>query len=364
MLLREKFMLSSTRSDGQPSSGQQHDRATHAAPEIHPRMKTPRQARIHVVAFALAAATGLAAPVPSLSQNYPGKPMRLVSPFPPGGGSDAVGRVLAQALSDQTGQQVVLDPRSGAAGMIGTDIVAKAPPDGYTLLLGNLSPQSILPATRTKLPYDPARDFSPVSLVATADYALAVHPSLPARTLTDLIALARRSPGMITYASSGNLGAPHLAGELLSLLAGGKLVHIPYKGTGPAAIGIMTGESMIMFGSAPSVLPHGRTGRLRILATTGAKRTQPDLPTISEVLPDYVMTQWYGVIAPAGTPARILARLHAEIVRAGENPKVLQSYANVGVQPVTNTAAEFQSFLAAEIRKWTDVIARANLVAN
>jgi tripartite-type tricarboxylate transporter receptor subunit TctC len=336
----------------------------HLPASIHPPMKTPTPERATAAARALFIAISLLTPALCLSQIYPVKPVRLVSPFPPGGGSDAVGRVLAQALSEQTGQQVVLDPRGGAAGMIGTDLVAKAPPDGYTLLLGNLSPQSILPATRTKLPYDPVRDFSPVSLVATADYVLAVHPSLPARTLAELIALARRSPGVITYASSGNLGAPHLAGELLSLLAGGKLVHIPYKGTGPAAIGIMTGESMIMFGSAPSVLPHGRTGRLRILATTGAKRTQPELPTIGEMLPDYVMTQWYGVLAPAGTAPRTIERLHAEIVRAGENPKVLQSYGHVGVQPVTNTPAEFQSFLAAEIRKWTDVITRANLVAN
>ena len=297
------------------------------------------------------------------AQNYPIKPVRLVSPFPPGGGSDAVGRVLAQALSEQLGQQVVLDPRGGAAGMIGTEIVAKAPADGHTLLLGNLSPQSILPATKTKLPYDAVKDFAPISMVAMADYVLAIHPSLPAKSLKELIALAKKSPGTITYASSGSLGAPHLAGELLSLLAGGKLVHVPYKGTGPAAIGIMTGESMIMFGSAPSVIPHGKTGRLRILATTGAKRTQPDLPTISEVLPDYVMTQWYGVLAPAGTPARVIERVHAEIGKANTNARVLQSYANIGVQPQTNTPAEFQAFLAAEIRKWTEVIAKANITA-
>ncbi len=317
----------------------------------------------NLVLLCVAGTAFLGLSLPVASQNYPIKPVRLVSPFPPGGGSDAVGRVLAQALSEQLGQQVVLDPRGGAAGMIGTEIVAKAPADGHTLLLGNLSPQSILPATKTKLPYDPVKDFAPISMVAMADYVLAIHPSLPAKTLNELIALARRAPGTITYASSGSLGAPHLAGELLSLLAGGKLVHVPYKGTGPAAIGIMTGESMIMFGSAPSVLPHGKTGRLRILATTGAKRTQPDLPTISEVLPDYVMTQWYGVIAPAGTAPRIIERLHAEIGKANTNARVLQSYANIGVLPQTNTPTEFQAFLAAEIRKWTDVIAKANITA-
>ena len=300
---------------------------------------------------------------PACAQMYPAKPVRLVSPFPPGGGSDAVARVLAQALSEQLGQQVVVDPRGGASGMIGTELVAKAPPDGYTLLLGNLSPQSILPAARKNLPYDAVKDFSAISLTAVADYVLAIHPSVPARNLSELIALAKKSPGTITYASSGILGAPHLAGELLSLLAGGKLVHVPYKGTGPAAIGVMTGESMLMFGSAPAVLPHGKTGKLRVLATTGPKRTEQDLPTISEVLPDYSMTQWYGVIAPAGTASRIIERLHGEIARANANPRVLQSYASIGVQPVTNTPGEFQSFMANEIRKWSAVVARANIVA-
>ena len=298
------------------------------------------------------------------AQTYPSKAVRLVSPFPPGGGSDAVARVLAQALSEQLSQQVVVDPRGGASGMIGTDLVAKAPPDGYTLLLGNLSPQSILPAARKTLPYDALKDFSPISLTAVADYVLAMHPSVPARNLKELLDLAKKEPGSITYASSGNLGAPHLAGELLSLLAGGKFVHVPYKGTGPAAIGVITGETMLMFGSAPSILPHGKTGKLRILATTGPKRTESDLPTISEVLPDYTMTQWYGVIAPAGTARRIIERLHAEIAKANANPRVLQSYSDIGVQPITNTPEEFQSFMASEIKKWSAVVARSNIVAN
>ena len=298
------------------------------------------------------------------AQTYPSKAVRLVSPFPPGGGSDAVARVLAQALSEQLSQQVVVDPRGGASGMIGTDLVAKAPPDGYTLLLGNLSPQSILPAARKTLPYDAIKDFSPISLTAVADYVLAMHPSVPARNLKELLDLAKKEPGSITYASSGNLGAPHLAGELLSLLAGGKFVHVPYKGTGPAAIGVITGETMLMFGSAPSILPHGKTGKLRILATTGPKRTESNLPTISEVLPDYTMTQWYGVIAPAGTARRIIERLHAEIAKANANPRVLQSYSDIGVQPITNTPEEFQSFMASEIKKWSAVVARSNIVAN
>ena len=326
-------------------------------------MQSLSEKQFKTIWLASLAAMTCAIAAPACAQTYPAKPVRLVSPFPPGGGSDAVARVLAQALSEQLGQQVVVDPRGGASGMIGTELVAKAPPDGYTLLLGNLSPQSILPAARKNLPYDAVKDFSAISLTAVADYVLAIHPSVPARNLGELIALAKKSPGTITYASSGNLGAPHLAGELLSLLAGGKLVHVPYKGTGPAAIGVMTGESMLMFGSAPSVLPHGKTGKLRVLATTGPKRTEPGLPTISEVLPDYVMTQWYGVIAPAGTASRIIERLHGEIARANANPRVLQSYASIGVQPVTNTPGEFQAFMASEIRKWSAVITRANIVA-
>ena len=326
-------------------------------------MQSLSEKQFKAIWLAPLAAMTCAIAAPACAQTYPAKPVRLVSPFPPGGGSDAVARVLAQALSEQLGQQVVVDPRGGASGMIGTELVAKAPPDGYTLLLGNLSPQSILPAARKNLPYDAVKDFSAISLTAVADYVLAIHPSVPARNLGELIALAKKSPGTITYASSGNLGAPHLAGELLSLLAGGKLVHVPYKGTGPAAIGVMTGESMLMFGSAPSVLPHGKTGKLRVLATTGPKRTEPGLPTISEVLPDYVMTQWYGVIAPAGTASRIIERLHGEIARANANPRVLQSYASIGVQPVTNTPGEFQAFMASEIRKWSAVITRANIVA-
>lgn len=327
-------------------------------------MQTLREDKIKITWLTLLAAAAFTSASPASPQAYPSKPVRLVSPFPPGGGSDAVARVLAQALSEQLGQQVIVDPRGGASGMIGTELVAKSPPDGYTLLLGNLSPQSILPAAKKTLPYDPMKDFSAISLVAVADYVLAIHPSVPAKNLQELISLAKKSPGSITYASSGNLGAPHLAGEFLNLLTGGKLVHVPYKGTGPAAIGIMTGESMMMFGSAPSVLPHGKTGRLRILATTGPKRTQDDLPTISEVLPGYVMTQWYGVIAPAGTANRIIERLHAEVAKANASQKVLQSYAKIGVQPITNTPGEFQSFMASEIKKWSNVIAKANIVAD
>ena len=255
-----------------------------------------------VFSVAVASTTGWA-------QGFPYKPVRLVSPFPPGGGSDAVARVLAQALSEQLEQQVIVDARGGAAGMIGTEVVAKAPADGYTLLLGNLSPQSILPATKKKLPYDPVKDFTPISMVAVADYALAIHPSLPARNPRDFVALAKSSRDRILYASSGALGAPHLAGEYLNLFVNGKLLHVPYKGTGPAAIAVMTGETMMMFGSAPSILPHAKTGRLRLIATTVQKvDTRPVHPARNAAWLRHKPV--LGVIAPAGTPARVLQQLH------------------------------------------------------
>lgn len=205
------------------------------------------------------------------AQSYPSKPVRLISPYPPGGGTDATARIISQALSDQLGQQVIVDNRAGASGRIGTEIASKSPADGYTLLLGNVAPLAILPAAVAKLPYDSIHDFNPVSLIATSDYVLTMHLSLPARSLKELLALAKAKPGELTYASSGTLGAPHLAGELINLTAGVKILHVPYKGNGPAAIAVMSGESTMMFGSGPSVVPHVKAGRMRALATTGKK---------------------------------------------------------------------------------------------
>jgi len=297
------------------------------------------------------------------AQQYPTKPIRLISPYPPGGGTDAAARIIAQALSEQMGQQIIVDTRGGASGLIGTELAAKAAADGYTIVLGNVAPLAILPAAMAKLPYEPLKDFVPLSLLATSDYVLTVHPSLPAKSLKELLALARANPGKLTYASSGMLGAPHLAGELMNLLAKVKLIHVPYKGNGPAAIGIMTGESSMMFGSGPSVVPHAKTGKLRMLATTGPKRTMPDLPAVAETLPGYDVTQWYGLLAPAGTPKEIVDRLHREIARAIAQPKIAQLYTNLGTQPLSSTPAEFTAFIKAESEKWSRVIKTANIRA-
>ena len=298
------------------------------------------------------------------AQAYPSKAVRLISPYPPGGGTDATARIIAEALGEQMGQQVVVDSRAGASGRIGTEIASKAAPDGYTIVLGNVAPLAIRPAAIAKLPYDPIKGFNPVSLIATSDYVLTVHPSLPARSLKELLALARSKPGELTYASSGNLGAPHLAGELINQLAKVKLLHVPYKGNGPAAVAVMTGESTMMFGSGPSVVPHIKTGRMLALATTGKKRSMSDLPAVNEVLPGYDVTQWYGILVPAGVPKDIIDRLHKEIARAIANPKVAQRFVNLGTQPVSNTPEQFAAFIKAETDKWGKVIRSANITAD
>jgi len=317
-----------------------------------------RRMTLAMIAPALLAVAGAQA------QSYPSKPIKLISPYPPGGGTDAAARIIAQALSDQLGQQVVVDTRGGASGLIGTELAAKAAPDGYTIVLGNVAPLAILPAATPKLPYDPIRDFSPISLIALSDYVLTVHPSLPAKNLAELLALAKTNPGQLTYASSGNLGAPHLAGELMNLLANVKTVHIPYKGNGPAAIGVMSGESTMMFGSGPSVVPHAQSGKLRALATTGPKRTMEGLPAMIEMLPGYDVTQWYGLLLPAGAPKDVVERLHREIVRAIANPKIAQLYTNLGTQPLSNTPDEFLAFIRNEKDKWAKVIKTANIKAD
>ncbi len=313
---------------------------------------------LFAVAAAALAAGGAAA------QGYPNKPIKLISPYPPGGGTDAAARIIAQALGDQMGQQVVVDTRGGASGLIGTELAAKSAPDGYTIVLGNVAPLAILPASSSKLPYDPIRDFSPISLIALSDYVLTVHPSLPARSVKELLALAKANPDKLTFASSGSLGAPHLAGELLNLLGHVKTVHIPYKGNGPAAIAVMSGETTMMFGTGPSVVPHAHSGKLRMLATTGPRRSLDNLPAMNELMPGYDVTQWYGLLLPAGASREIVERLNKEIAHAITNPKIAQLYIALGTQPLANSPEEFSAFIKAEKDKWGKVIKTANIKAD
>ena len=299
----------------------------------------------------------------ALAQEYPTKSIRLIAPYPPGGGVDAAARIIAHALTEQLGQQVVVENRSGATGRIGTEIVAKSPADGYTLLVGSGAPNAVVPSVTPNLPYDAVKDFAPISLIAKTDYDLLVHPSLPVRSVKQLVALAKAKPGEITYGSSGILSNTHLAGELLKQLAKINLIHVAYKGTGPAMIVVLTGETAITFGGGPGAAPHIKAKRLRALATTGTKRRTPDLPTISETLPGYSINQWYGVLAPAGTPPAVLDRLHKEIVRAVANPKVAQQFTNLGADPVSNKPEELRAFIKSEIEKWGKVIRAAKIEA-
>lgn len=297
----------------------------------------------------------------ALAQGYPSRPIRLIAPYPPGGGVDATARIIAQALTEQLGQQVIVENRSGATGRIGTEIAAKSPADGYTLLLGSGAPNAVVPSVTPNLPYDPIKDFAPISLVGTTDYDLLVHPSVPVRSVKQLVALAKAKPGEVTYGSSGILSNTHLAGELLKQLAQVNMIHVAYKGTGPAMIGVLTGETAVTFGGGPGAAPHIKAKRLRALATTGTSRRSPDLPTISETLPGYAINQWYGVLAPAGTPRNILDRLHKEIVRAIANPKVAQLFTNLDTDAVTNTPEEFSALIRSEIKKWAKVIKAAEI---
>ena len=295
------------------------------------------------------------------AQTYPNRPVRMISPYPPGGGTDAVARIVAQALTDQLGQQVVVDSRGGANGAIGTEIAAKSAADGYTLVLGNSATHAILPNLTQKLSYDAIRDFSPISLGALSDFVLVVHPSVPVRSVKELMALAKAKPAQLNYAAGGTGTPSHLAMELFNIMAKVKLNQVPYKGNGPASIGLITGECEVMIGSGPAVLPHFASGKLRALATTGPKRSIMDLPAMVEVLPGYEVVQWYGILAPADTPKEIIDRLQREIARAIASPKLSQVLINMGLQPASNTPDEFRLLIKSEIEKWGKVIRAANI---
>jgi tripartite-type tricarboxylate transporter receptor subunit TctC len=296
------------------------------------------------------------------AQSYPAKPLRVIVPFPPGGGTDATARILTQALAETANWQLVIENRPGATGRIGTELAARAPADGYTLLLGTAGPNVILPSTKVKLPYDAIKDFAPVTLIDSADYALVVHPSLPVHTVKDLIAAAKARPGQIVFASAGNLSVAHLAGEFFKQHAGIDIVHVAYKGGGPAVIATLSGETALYFGG-PSVVQQSRAGKLRAIATTGARRSKifPELPAIAETLPGYEIAQWVGLLAPAHTPRDIITTLHANVVKAISTPKAAQQFAAAGSQVVGSTPEEFAARIRSEIARWEKVVSRIKL---
>ena len=314
----------------------------------------------HRAALWLAAALAVLTPhAAAAADAYPAKPIRFVVAFPPGGGTDIIARSIAHKLAERFAQQVVVDNRPGAGGNIGTDIVAKSAPDGYTILMGSAGPLAINASLFAKMPFDPIKDLAPVTLAASTPNVLVVHPSLPARTVKELIALARARPGEINFASSGHGTPAHLAGELFNSMAGVKLVHIPYKGAAPALADLLGGQVQIMFSTMPPALPHVKDGKLRALAVTSLKRSPatPELPTMDETaLPGFEAITWHGVVVPAGTPAAIIARLNREIVAILHLPDVVERLSNQGAEALGSTPEEFASYIRSESIKWAKVV--------
>ena len=307
------------------------------------------------IATALAACTLL----PAYAQLYPAKPIRMIVAFSPGGGVDLVGRSIAQKLNEAWGQPVVVENRTGAGGNIGTDHVAKAAPDGYTILMGYVGNLAINPALMPKLPFDPVRDFTPVALTTVAPNLLVAHPSLPVRTPKDLVVLARARPDQVNYASAGVGAVGHMAAELFATVAKIKLQHIPYKGNGAAIADVLGGQVPLMFSAPGAVISHVRSGRLRGVATASATRPAglEDIPTFAEAgYPGVEANAWFAVFGPAGTPVAIVQRLNAEIVRALKQPDVHQRLTHAGYEPVTSTPEELAEFLGKELVKWQKVV--------
>jgi tripartite-type tricarboxylate transporter receptor subunit TctC len=307
-----------------------------------------------------AIALGFLAGLPAAhAQQYPTKPIRIVVPFPAGGFSDVFSRIIGTRMNESWGQQVIVDNRPGAGGNIGSDIVAKAAPDGYTLVMGTIGTHAINATLFSKLPYDPVRDFVAVAFVVEAEGLLVVHPSLPVKTAKDLIALARSRPGQLTYASAGAGTTSHLAGELFKTMAKVDITHVPYKGNVPAITDLISGETSMLFATLPTVLPQVNAGRLRGIAVLGAKRSAalPNVPTLAESgLPRFEVNNWTGVLAPAGTPAGIVSRLNAEIVRIMQLPDVQARLPKEGLRYVQMTPQQFGDFVKSEKEKWAPIV--------
>lgn len=297
------------------------------------------------------------------AQQYPARAVRLIVASSPGSGVDIVSRILAQKLSTGLGQQVIVDNRAGAGANLGAEIAAKSPADGYTLFMGTPA-HAINASMYSGLNYDIVRDFAPVSLVTTGQYVLIVHPSVPARTVKELIALARSKPGDLAYGSAGPGNSTHLAGELFNSMAGTTMLHVPYKGSGPGLIDLVSGQLQLYFANLTAGLPYIRSNRVRALAVTGPVRTPllPALPTVAEAgLPGYAVTGYFGVLVPTGTPAGIIARLNGEIVKAVRAPDVRASLAAEGAEPVGSSPEEFAAFIREEITRWAGAVKTAGL---
>ena len=318
------------------------------------RMKTLAACVLFALIFAVA---------PVLAQNYPARPIRVIAPFPAGGGTDLFARTIAQKLSAVWGQQVVVDNRSGAGGMIGSEMVAKAAPDGYTLLITSSSSHVISPHLSRKPPYDPLTDFMPVIMIASAPNVLVVHPSVPARSVRELIDLAKKRPGELNYASNGSGTLSHLTGELFKLQTGINLVHIPYKGGPPAVIDLVAGQVSVLFSALPTVFAQVRAGRLRMIAVTGDKRIAPiiEVPTVAEAVPGFESVQWWGMFAPPALPVELTGRLSGEISKMLVDAELKARFAAEGAEASQVSPRDFAAFLKADYEKWGKVVKAAGV---
>jgi len=302
--------------------------------------------------------------VPVVAQSYPSKPIRFIVPFPPGGGNDVMARTVGQKLTEAFGQQLVIDNRAGAGGTIGAETAAHAVPDGYTLFLGGVASHGINPNLKAKLPYDPVRDFAPISLIASSPLVLVVHPSVPVKSIKELVQFAKARPGTLNFASNGTGGSSHLAAEMFKMMTGADMVHVPYKGLSPALTDLLSGQVQLMFSSTVAIMPQVRAGRLRPLAMTGAKRSpaMPEIPTVAESgVPGYETASWYGVLAPAGTPRSIIDKLSREIVKITHMPDVRERMTSEGAEPAGNTPEEFAAHIKRELARWAKVIKQARI---
>ena len=312
----------------------------------------------------LGVAALLALPVCAFAQGFPSKPIRLIVGDATGGSPDTLGRILAQKLSDSLGQQVVVDNRPGAAGLLAADLAAKAPPDGHTLFMSTTSVWAILPNLKKNLPYDPATSFIPITRIASASNVLVINLAVPAKSVAELVRHAKANPGQLNYASAGIASPAHLAGEMLNLLADIKMTHVPYKGAGPALLDVIAGSVQLIITSPIAAGAHMSGGRVRALASTGSVRNPglPELPTIAETVPGYDISQSWGITVPAGTPAAVVTLLHTEIVKALALPDVRERIVRTGAVPVGDSAAEFTAFIAAERKRLGEVISKTGIV--
>ena len=298
-----------------------------------------------------------------MAQTYPAKPIRIIVPFPPGGIADLFARVIGQKFNETWGQFGVVENRPGVGGNIGAELVAKSAPDGYTLVTGSIGTHAVNVSLFSKLPFDPIRDFAPVSLIMEAEGLLVVHPSLPVKSVKELIALAKARPGQIAYASAGHGTAAHLSGELFKSMAKVDLVHVPYKGNVPAITDLLAGQTSLLFATMPTVLPQVQAGRLRALAVASSSRSPaaPQLPTIAEVLPGFSVTNWIGFFAPAGTPRDVVLKLNGEVARIMQAPDIQKRLLAEGAKFTPWTPDQFAAFVKAEMTKWAKVVKDAGI---